>query len=175
MFKTSSQSVKLEEPWTDEHENFLKLMRKRACMKATEHNKCGFMYQCYHHCFGLPTVLIPVIMTPLNMIFPQTEEERCNAETISTLEYMNAASFFLLGIFTSVNQFFKFAERYQLHFTFENIYNDVKTDIDTELVKARQFRVASDVFITKIQMRLDHAEYSEPVINKNTCCTTRNS
>lgn len=161
--------AKFEEPWNSQHENFLKCMREKAKTNAEQHQRCGFVYQCYHNLFGLPTVIIPVFMTPINMIFPDKQDD-CDETDISTLDYLNAFSFLTLGIFTSINQFFKFAERYQTHFAFENLYNDIKTDIDTELVKARQFRTASDVFITKIQMRLDHAEYSAPVINHKTCC-----
>lgn len=164
---------KIEEPWNDQHESFLKCMRKNACENARAHQKCGFIYQCYFNLFGFPTVIIPVFMTPLNMIFPQTAEDKCDEMHISNLDYINAASFLCLGIFTSINQFFKFAERYQLHFHFENLYNDIKTDIDTELVKARKFRMNSDVFITKIQMRLDNANYAAPVLNQNTCCVSR--
>lgn len=158
----------MEEPWSEEHETFLKNIRKNACIQARDHKRCGFMYQCWHNLFGLPTVIIPVFMTPFNMIFK--EEDKCDDESIGVSEYINALSFLILGIFTTVNQFFKFAEKYQSHFQFENVYNDVKTDIDCELVKARRFRSPSDVFIAKMQMRMDHADSMSPVIHNKTCC-----
>lgn len=164
----------MEEPWNDEHEKFLKNVRKEAYKQAKDHKHCGFTYQCWYNLFGLPTVIIPILMTPFNMIFAQQKYDDCDDETqiMSTAEYINAFSFLVIGIFTSITQFFKFAERYQLHFQFENVYNDIKTDIDTELVKSRKFRSPCDVFIAKIQMRMDHADKMSPVIHKNTCCVS---
>ena len=50
------------------------------------------------------------------------------------------------------------------HFNYSARYTDVVSDIESELVKSRKFRIQLDVYSTRIHMITDNLANSEPVL-----------
>jgi hypothetical protein len=151
-----SKAFKIEEPWNSKLEHYVKHMRDVSDTQSHLHEHAGYKFKSKNNWFGLPSILIPLIMAPVSLMLEAADSGK--------LPYVNAVGFMLTGIFTGVYSFFKYGEKMERHFSFSARYSDIVTDIESELIKGRQFRTQADVLIIKIKMGLDNLNNSAPVI-----------
>lgn len=144
-----------EEPWGDRNEAYMKEMIQLCKIRSSQHERSGYHFKGKNTHWGLPAVLIPTIMAPVSVLI-DTEPEAS--------KYVNAGAFLITGVIAGVVSFFKFGEKMANHFNFAARYADVVSDIELELVKAREFRVQLDVFSTRIHMLVDNLANTEPII-----------
>ena len=151
--------------WTDEHEIYLRKISTECGVKAKDHARASTKNKICKYLIGYPSIIIPLMMSSYNMI----DERECNNE-IEMADIVNAVTFLAVATLNSTLNFFNFAEECQLHSMYEHFYLDIKSDIDTELVKSRSRRNFADVFITKIQTRLDYTISDAPDLPPSCCC-----
>lgn len=149
---------KIEESWSDKNEEYLREIINDCSIKADQHERAGYSFKSKNTYWGLPLVLLPTIMSPISILIEHNEE---------VSKYVNAFAFLTTGVIGGVYSFFKYGEKMSDHFNMSSRYTDVKTDIELELVKKREFRMQLDVFITRIHMITDNLANNEPTLPKN--------
>ena len=151
---------RMEGPWSQEIEDFMVEWKNMCKLKSNLHSKAGYIYKKKNAQWGLPTILIPISMSPISiMIGHDACINELNWQTI-----FNSCAFLISGIFSGVYSFFKYGEKMEQFFNFSARYYDVVTEIEAELIKERKFRVPADVFITRIKMLIDNLFKTEPII-----------
>lgn len=140
-----SKGYRREEKWTEAHENLCKEWLEEAQEASKNHNKSGLSNKFKHVIFGLPTVLIPAIFSPVSIALEGEE----------SLPYVSMTGFILTGIFGGIDQFFDYSGKHQRHMDFSARYADVVSDIKFELAQGRQFRTDADQFLMRIQKTMD--------------------
>ena len=145
-----------EEPWHSSLEKYVKNIRDIARLHSNLHEQSGYYFKQRNNWFGLPSVLIPLIMAPISLLV--------ESANVSAIPFVNAGGFMLTGIFTGVYSFFKYGEQMERHFSFASRYSDIVTDIESELIRERKHRTPADVMIVKIKMALANLNTTAPVI-----------
>jgi len=153
-----------EEPWDHRIEDYMKKLLNICYEKSNFHNEAGYHFKAKRNMWGLPTVLIPAMLSPISLMVGWAYKDTCN--TITASDYISAVGFMLTAIFTAVYSFFGFGERYTQHFNAAAVYDSIISEVEAELVKHRQFRMQADVFTIRIKMQVDFAAQHEPLIPK---------
>lgn len=144
----------VEEKYTSHNEGLLKHWLKIARENSTAHNKKGKKLKWRHELFGLPTILLPLMFTPISGILADEEG----------MQYANVAVIATTGILSGVHNFFDYARKSQKHFEYEAKYADLATTIMVELSKERSLRIRADRFIEMVQSKIDNMGASAPLL-----------
>lgn len=144
----------IEEIYTEENEKLLRAWLKIANEKNKAHKLKGRHHKKMHECFGLPSVLLPIIFTPISGLW--SEE--------NWMRYANVVVLATTGILSGVHAFFDYARKSQLHFQYDALYADLSTTIMVELAKERSIRIRADRFIEMIQSKIDNLGANEPLL-----------
>jgi hypothetical protein len=147
-------------PWNDNIEELFEEWKSICKGKAKMHVKAGYIYKTKNTLWGLPAILVPIVMAPISIMIGYDE---CDGE-LDWRAGLNAGAFLLSGIFSGVHSFFKYGEQMERFFNYSSRYNDIVTDIQSELIKDRQYRVQAEVFIIRVKMLIDNLCMTEPVI-----------
>ena len=143
-----------EESWTNENESLLLERLKYLKNQMSQHKSSGYKKKKMYTYLGLPTTVIPAIMSPISIKF----------ENYKAMTFITPLMFLISGVLGGVMSFFNPKSSMEEHFRFESKYFDLITDIETELSKKPKFRVPSDVFNSKIQLKMDHLAQTAPII-----------
>lgn len=114
-------------------------------------------------------MLLPLFMSSYNMVYG-SGNHMCDDTNGSFSDFLNAGSFLGVAILNTTLAFFRFSEYNQLHSTYERFYMDIKSDIETELIKDRPYRNQVDVFVSKVQSRFDYTNADAPDFPPSFCC-----
>ena len=151
-FSLSIDTGRKEEPWLDPKEELLTRW-KNSCSRAAEtHRRHAVRCRLYHRLAGLPTIILPLVMTPVSSILRQQW----------WISYLEATAFMMTGTSTALVQFFDFSGRMQAHSSFSSRYSDIVTDIEQELAKPRAHRQQVDTFSLRIKMWYDSLNQTAP-------------
>jgi hypothetical protein len=150
----ANTNVIAEEPWNDRIEHYMREFIQTAKKRNAQHESAGYHFKRLNTRWGLPLVLVPVIMSPVSLLI----------DGVDGGEYVQAAAFMLSGVIAGVYSFFRYGEKLEKHFGFAGRYGDVATDIEAILVRSREFRGPADVFSTKIKMVMDNLAITEPTL-----------
>lgn len=151
------ESIRVEEKWSELNEAYMRHMINVCKTKASQHEQAGYLFKKRNTRWGLPLVILPVVMSPISILIDENDE---------VSKYVNACAFLVTGVIGGVYSFFKYGEKMSNHFNFSTRYSDVVSDIEIELVKGREFRVQLDVFSTRVHMLVDNLANTEPVLPK---------
>ena len=149
-----SSIIRMNEPWSENNEKLLKSWKDICINKENHHANQGHYYKLKHHIYGLPAILIPIVITPLVLIL--------NISPI-TAEIISTSSLIATGVFNGVHRFFGFQERSMKHYEFSGKYAELKTFIEVELAKEREYRFDVDRFIEICQSKIDRFNETEPI------------
>lgn len=141
-----------EEAWSNEAEALAIEWGDQAKEASSSHNNAGKAHKFKHVAVGLPAALIPIVMAPISATFADSDG----------IQYANMVGFLLSGALSTAHSFFGFDRKYQKHMDYSARYGDVYTDVRYELAKSRKFRVSSDQFLLKIQMKMDSLGQNAP-------------
>lgn len=148
------QLIDINEPWSDKNEKLIETWIGLCENKIGFHDRQGKYFKWKHQLYGLPAILIPVVVSPLVLII---NTSAYNKEIIST------SSLIATGVFNGVHRFFGFQEKSFRHFEYAAKYSELKTFMEVELSKQRKFRFDCDRFIEICQSRIDKFNEHEPV------------
>lgn len=144
-----------EEPWNDLIENYMRGFIQIARNRERQHRSAGYHFKARNTQWGLPLVLIPVVMSPISLIIEN--------ESLYSV-YINAGAFLISGVVAGVYSFFRYGEKMEKHFGFACRYCDLVTDIEAILIRGRSFREPADVCSMKCKMILDNLILTEPTL-----------
>jgi hypothetical protein len=149
-----NKTIIAEEPWNDKLEQYMRRFIQSAKNRNAQHESAGYYFKKLNTRWGLPLVLVPVIMSPVSLLIDEVDGG----------EYIQAGAFMLSGVIAGVYSFFRYGEKLEKHFGFAGRYGDVVTDIEAILIRSREFRGPADVFSTKIKMIMDNLAITEPTL-----------
>lgn len=152
----SEDRERSEEPWDDRNESMIKEWIKDIKDKAILHTKSGYLFKKRNVIWGLPSVIIPVVMSPTSLMVTGD-----NSDTAK------AVMFLLTGLFSGVHSFFKFGEQSQKHFNQAGRFEELAVVMEVEMKKHRGFRMQADVFIAKTQQQIANLNDTAPIIPKS--------
>ena len=161
---TPTPPPRLSDPWSSEIEGYVSKVRCNSDKKSSKHGEAGHHFRSLEIRWSLPAALIPALCAPIVTLIRYTVDEEDGK--VSAADYMSTFGFILTTIFAGVSSYFRYSYRSAVHHSYSARYMDIVTDIDTELVKRKEFRTSADVFITTIKMKYDSMVFGEPVIPK---------
>jgi hypothetical protein len=141
-----------EEPWDTSTEDLINRWRESCVSLAASHEQSARKCKRKHVFYGLPSLMIPMVMTPLSAALSDQD----------WISYVEMSAFMCTGITSAMVQFFNFSGKSERHFSFSARYADLVTDIDQELAKPRSFRQQVDTFSLKVKMMYDALNRSAP-------------
>jgi hypothetical protein len=141
-----------EEPWDTSTEDLIKEWRESCSRLATAHEQSARACKRKHVLYGLPSLMIPMVMTPLSAALKDQD----------WISYVEMSAFMCTAVTSAMVQFFNFSGKTERHFSFSARYADLVTDIDQELAKPRHFRQQVDTFSLKVKMMYDALNRSAP-------------
>jgi len=119
------------------------------------HNKFGRKYKYLYHSFGIPSVVIPLVMASVNQILG-------DAHNVSVI--LNSVGYFLTGTLTGITTFLNFSSKSEKHYYTEIRYKELYTDIQTLLIKPKRNRIAADIALEQFKLRFEHINEYAPDI-----------
>lgn len=149
--------------WSDTLTAYVEEILESAESKSSAHDRCGHHFHRLDVRWGIPSVCIPVILSPLSAIANSIYGPRECGDMLPG-EYISSGGLLLTGLLAAYYGFFKFSARSANHFNFASKYADIASDIRTELCKPPHRRVSGDVFVTSIRGDVDNLCLNEPVI-----------
>ena len=146
--------------WERREGNFLHNIIVDCNTQSKLHRRKGKLFKKLYTIFGVPTMLIPVVLSGL---------------TDQLHEYKLTQSLLMIatGVLSGISQFFNFGRKYQQHFDFENKYSGLAGDIETELVKPKAFRIACDVYLEKIRLLYSNLNDNAPLVDDPTVSSVK--
>lgn len=156
----------LSDPWTQRTNDYLMRLRQCAEEKHRLHDLTGYHFRQLDVRWGVPAIIIPAACSPLVVLMGYISPESCHS--IPASDYIASIGFLLSTIVNGIYGFFKFGQRSTQHYMYSAKYSDIITDIDTELIKKKQFRINADLFVATIKMKYDNLIFGEPIIPLNT-------
>ena len=135
--------------WETREENLLLDWKKDCLIRNIKHLKKSKSNKFYFVLFGVPSVLIPIILGAVSSVFP------CNSI------YYNFGVM-CSGLLNGINIFFNFGKQEQQHLMYMNKYFELSNEIDSELSKPKRFRNACDVYIERIKQEYNNLVKHSP-------------
>jgi len=142
--------TRIDEKYNNENEQLLRKWGNDALETSKLHGKKARRYKTLYNLFGLPSCLIPII---LSVIEPYLE-----------FKILFSILLCIVGILNGILIFFDFSKKTILHFEYEAKYSDYSLNMDAILAKKKQFRQPFDVVLTQSMMEMIHLSDSAPPI-----------
>lgn len=158
----NSSSNRQEESWNIENEKLLKAWKKECDDRNTQHDLSGYYYKKLTNWFSIPPIIVNLFMSAFTTKLTQSP----HVDLILTFWFVVA------GIFSAVNVYFNFAQRQEKHFFFSVLYEEVSRDIRSQLTKKHKYRCEVDLYVQKIEMKMQQYKLTEPVIPLKFITTT---
>ncbi len=141
-----------EEPWDSPQEDLIRQWRDSSNSLSEAHDKGARACKKKNVFYGLPSLMVPMIMAPLSAALKDNEY----------ISYVEMVAFMTTALTSAMVQFFNFSGKTEKHYAFSARYADLVTDIDHELSKPIKFRQQVDTFSLKIKMLYDALNRAAP-------------
>jgi len=149
--KSSEDDINRKELlWENREEIQILKWKEIMILKKNNHNNNGKLNKKLYYIFGIPTIIIPLILGSLNGVVELNE---------ITFTFLMIANSIVAGL----NTFMNFSKKSRLHFEFSSKYAEVIVDIDKELSIPKAHRLAADVFIEQIVCKFNSMNNYAPV------------
>jgi hypothetical protein len=130
---------RMELLWESREEDLLLEWGAICKSKSIQHDTQGKTNKMRFGVFGVPSVLIPIVLGGLSSVAPSNS-------LIYSLGMMGS------GLFSGVNMFFNFSKKAQQHFEYSGKFAELATEIETELCKPKKHRIACDIYLERIKI-----------------------
>jgi hypothetical protein len=140
-----------ELPWEEREEKLLRTWIADIVKRSSLRDMKGQRNKIKYAVFGVPTILIPIILGGMSRVIPN-----------HSMGYSLAVM--LSGVLSGVSMFFNFGKKQQEHFDYSNKFFELANEVDSELSKPKRFRVACDVYIERIKQTYNSLVKQSPTI-----------
>lgn len=137
-------------PWTDELEAYVKDILDKSKEASDFHKKKGLKCKRLRHIWGLPSVIIPIVVTAI---------ENSNYEN----KILISSSLAIATISAAIDHLFNFGKRSETHFQAMSKFDNLVTDCEEVLSMQRDYRRNPTTIITQIKMMYDSINEHAPV------------
>lgn len=141
-----------EEAWNKAGEELVSDWAEQCMDRSKKHAAQESRAKVFHSIFGLPSILLPVVLAAMTPIIDQMEDAA----------YVQVSGLVVIGIVSSINTFYNFDKKAARHGEYSARYNELATDVQYQLFKGREFRVSSDEFIARVQTKFNNLNEKAP-------------
>lgn len=141
-----------EEAWTEEAETLAVEWATISKAKAAKHKTKACRNKTLNNFLGLPSVLLPVVFAAATPLIEAT-----NKSTI-----IQVGGYIAISVLTGINTFYNFDKKSTEHEHYQARFTDLYNDVRYQLFKSRRFRVPSDEFMARVQVKLASLDENEP-------------
>ena len=148
--ESSSDTIRLEEGWDKENEDYLIEFMMKCKNKGEEHLIEYDRNIKYYYFFSIPSTVVPLVLSSITAFIP-----------IGSLVYTSAISLSSVGILNGVSSQFNFSKKAELNASFIKKYTDLHDEIDKILIRSKRFREPFDVVLERVSLKYQHLQESE--------------
>lgn len=141
-----------EEAWSPEAETLAVEWAALAKSKAAKHKSKACRNKTLNNILGLPSVLLPVVFAAATPLI-----EASNMAT-----GIQVGGYIAISILTGINTFYNFDKKSTEHEHYQARFTDLYNDVRYQLFKSRRFRIPSDEFMARVQVKLASLDENEP-------------
>jgi hypothetical protein len=147
-----SNKIAEDREWDDISEDYIKNLKDRCKINSERCNKLSIKNKRLHICFSIPSILIPIIMTP----FTQIEEETCeeneeSGENISWIKNITTCVLIIITILNTLNTYFDFSKKGERLMQSKYKYDEIYEEINWQLTKPREFRTNVNILTMSLK------------------------
>lgn len=161
---TDEDHYRFTDRWNTGYETFLEDVKRQLMIKEKSHHFSGHHFMFWSRVWGTLDVIVPAIFGPLTLIVSYLFDRELSCEDVSPSVYVSTIGLMVSAIVGGILGFYKYGQRSNEHFVFENRFSDIRTDILIETVRDHKFREQPSLFAYGIQKRMDNCIMAEPTI-----------
>jgi len=136
--------------WEKREEKLLHKWKDDMIVKSKKHYLKSKKFKKLYLVFGCITIIIPLILSGI----------------IDMDIHPYVISFLMIfsGVMSGVSTFINFGKKFQSHSEFDNRYNGLALEIESELRKPKKNRIACDVFLERARLTYSNLDTQAPMI-----------
>jgi len=138
------------QPWTNELEIYIKDIKETSAKSSDYHKKKGIKCKRLRHIWGLPSVVLPIIITAIENSGYDNKILVSSALAIATIS-------------AAIDHLFNFGKRSETHFQAMSKFDNLVTDCEEVLSIQREYRRNPTTTISQIKMMFDSINEHAPV------------
>ena len=127
--------------WSSRQEKVLRVWQTDMLKRSKVHAAKATKYKRLYTIFGLPSALIPIVLSTLSGV-------------LKDHELANSLLLLVAGVLVATTTFLNLGKRFAVHAEFETHYDQLARRVDKELAKPKRHRIACDVYMEKIELKL---------------------
>lgn len=148
---------RIEMRWHSQQELHLHDIAQQCRDSARVHRRWGRWCKIAFSVLSLPCVVLPLAVGALE-----------NHAARSHMRWFIPASMISVGVLNGINTLLDLGRRSESHFSSEQLYATLRSEIQLVLVKPRRVRVAADVFLERVNQRFCSInDKAPPVLTRN--------
>lgn len=148
--ESSNDRLRTELPWEKREEARINKMSMEAKQSAVVMNTKARHTKRLYAMFGIPTIFLPLLLAALEKHIP------------SNLPYISTIILLFITFFSTISTFYNFGKKSATYFQYEAEFDKLYNNIQSELCKPRAHRIACDVFLSDVTIRLNHIKADAP-------------
>ena len=148
---SSTDTDRSEEKWDNDNTTYFTNMIRECKKKSISHGMKGRRLKKLYHVINIPLISLPVIVSTLST-------QLIDYKLISMLLMV------VIGVGNIISAFLNIGQKYQVNLEYENRYDELACDIESELIKGKKYRVQFDVYLTRVRMKLNQLNKQAPLI-----------
>lgn len=158
-----SQGEKEHQVWTRRIVEHIQQLLVQSKRKAEAHSRAGHYFREHEVRLAVPLHLIPAISAPL-VTFLAYYAKCGDPPTHNPGLVLGTLSLVATGVLNALSSFFRYGVRSHSHHSMSSQYDDLCTDISSELSRSAKFRTNVERFLTDKQKEYDQLCKIEPVL-----------
>ncbi len=160
---TSTQSEELVVfPWSRRIEEYLLKMKNICLINHQRHSEARSYFRWWGHFWAVPSVLIPLVCSPLIPILKGTSAQTCTE--VTGPDILTMVGFIATSVTSTISKYYAFDSRAHEHDVVSAKYSELILDIEAIMLPPKKFRQSPNVFIDSFRIRYNYIVGSEPHI-----------
>lgn len=145
----SIDDQRTEQPWNDSAERLIAQWIQASQDNSLAHNTKGKQFKRMYHLLGIPTAVIPLVLSATNEVF-------------MNYKYVTIGGMILSGSLSAVLQFLNPGKKCSEHLHHEALYGGLANELKVILSKPRRFRTQCDVTLERALNRYNALNAEAP-------------
>lgn len=142
--------MRVEMMWAKKQETYLTNIAQECNLLSKTHERLGRRYRRFYMALSVPSVVLPLVIGTI--------------ETLDKNVMLVTVGMTCVSILSGLSTFLDFGRKSESHYTSEQDYSDLESEITLTLVKPRAFRIPADVFLERVNHRFSTIHRTSPNI-----------
>jgi hypothetical protein len=148
---SSSDRTRDEERWDSQNTAYFRKIIAECRKKSFQHGKQGRKVKKIYQLSSIPLISLPIIVSVLS-------------KQLSEYELLSSIFFIVIGIGNVISAFLNLGQKYQINLEYECRYDELACDVESELIKGKEYRLQFDVYLTRVRLKLNNLNKNAPLI-----------